>query len=281
MSSRQTKNEVTKLCKKYPFLNMRKAEFKTLIDDECEGLGEQKFVIKLLNQFTFLTQYSYNQKLSKILARIEETAKSVSGDVLVCALCIDRDPDSSQALIYALKTKAGRSPFQHQISFINNINKLKDALKAKTYKRVVYVDEFLGTGVTLISRIKEADKRILDAKLVPVPHSSIFIAGTKVGIENVVNSGFEVEAFYLLDKAIEDIFGKQSAERLLLDRLCSGFEQTFGHEELDILGWGKSESLYGREEGNCPNNVLPLFWWCNLKDDRTRATILNRYVWSL
>lgn len=49
---------------------------------------------------------------------------------------------------------------------------------------------------------------------------------------------------------------------------------------LPKLGDGESEALYGREQGNCPNSVFPIFWWPLTKQGSERKTLLYRNLGS-
>lgn len=264
-----------------PFLGAQRDQIEALFKRECDSDEERALMKSFMQNLTLVTQKKFSECLSGMVQYAENKAHISENRVLLVAICIDRDPDSSQSLVYSLKTKLGRSNYQHKIDVINSVNKVVEQIKRAKYDAVICVDEFLGSGATMKSRYEELLRRLNDAKLEVPSIEAYFLAASVVGIDTLSVAGLTTNYFYRIDKAIENHYGKDATQYEILKQICSGYSTQFGVETLNILGWGNTESLYAREEGNCPNNVLPIFWW-RAKDDGTfRDTILSRYVGGL
>lgn len=261
-----------------PWMSEFQDQLSYLIFEECSSNTERDLVFHFLRSGKFMSQQAYNSAIGELVREAEAMVNRYSQDIIVVATSIDSDPDSSHELIYAIKIGLGRSCLQQRIKPINSLNSLKDAIKKSGIKKCLWIDEFIGTGTSIIGRHKEIMTRFAQAKITDVDVKVKVILSTEEGLAKVKAAGINVESLHSIRKAIADSFGPSAMEYKVLDGMCSQFATEYGNEQLSVLGWGDSEAVYGRERGNVPNNVLPILWWGLYKNGNPRPFVLSRFI---
>ena len=156
--------------------------------------------------------------------------------------------------------------------------------KITSYPNVVVIDEFVGTGKTMLSRLSDLKRRCdqsLASRFTPANYSVrvCVLAIMEEGLNAIRSEGFEVFGANLLKKGISAYLtgeALRSAVKRML-RLESRLAEVVDGQRLQNFGWGHSEALYGMEQGNAPNNVFPIFWWRKLRGGKARQTLLKRW----
>jgi hypothetical protein len=143
------------------------------------------------------------------------------------------------------------------------------------------IDEFLGSGQTMIGRVNQLKNDLKDSGEVEIKFC--FLAGMKFAIKNIQEQGYEVYCAIQLDKAISEKY--QPKQRKILVTRMENLEAKLKNDidEFDLndfkFGYNRAEALYSLEgcQGNTPNSVFPIFWWPRDVISKERKTLLVRY----
>ena len=142
-------------------------------------------------------------------------------------------------------------------------------------KQIILVDEFIGSGITLIKRLEYLQK---NSDLNDCQIKCCFMAGMESTI-NYIRNDLAVEIFcpLVLKKGISEKYEtNESLERIKnMKMIETKLDQL---SEKYSLGYNQAEALYSAEgvDFNTPNSVFPIFWWPKANNS-DRKTILNRY----
>ncbi|MBN5030009.1 hypothetical protein JY419_11300 [Stenotrophomonas maltophilia] len=242
---------------------------------ECEGEEQVELVSDLLDRFTY---FSTAREESTIAAMADHIVSlGISSSLLqVVAPSADDDADSGQFVLYALKAELAKRRFG-QVQLVNVYGRAQRYVQERP--NIVLVDEFVGTGKTLLGRLTtmirefRANKGVEDAKFYVYAY-----AGMRSALEELERSGLckHVHFFSVLDRGISDSYPDAEAALLAMDSLERRLAPKCDGVDLPSLGYGQCEALYGRRGGNCPNSVFPLFWWPENSDSEARQTLLVR-----
>jgi len=89
------------LTKNQPWLAKRIDELSTLLINDCTNKEQQLLVLRLLENFTYITNTVCGDILEKIVNKI--TDKYEEDSTIIVAMSIGSTPDSSQYVIYQMK----------------------------------------------------------------------------------------------------------------------------------------------------------------------------------
>lgn len=275
--------------KKYDFLNVlsKKKWFSKKFDsfiDEVLAQRAENYVDYLFSKIRFISSEEYADMLYDFseffLSEYSEK------DTLLCATAAQSDKDSSQEVLYDITVNiAALSNKKYQTC--NRYDKasgvIKDlAKKGQIIKRVLLVDEFFGSGVTASGRVKSLKQHLVD-KRICVDEVSFFVIASHVNSYKLIKNNVDVKFYYayeILDNVISSIDDEHERDvYYYLNYIwCRLFSESFEDFKLPDLGYGDCEVSYYRENGSCPNNVLPIVWWPNLHDETWREPIFPRYI---
>ena len=103
------------------------------------------------------------------------------------------------------------------------------------------------------------------------------LAAMRSSLEKIEQSAEEIYSVYWLNKGISDEAPKEKLASYTSSMLNleDSLSWSKGNRNLYTFGYKQSESLFSLESINVPNNVFPIFWWKDGKDDK-RPTILRR-----
>jgi len=217
----------------------------------------------------------------------EITIRFKQEDTLVVATAIDSSIDSSHTVLYEMKPKFKEYGWNN-LDSLSNLSKIGSKAfdttdKNKLIKKnIVIVDEFIGSGQTMINRVKYIRDRFSE-KEVRREDYDIFIyavAGTLDGLLVLLDNSIEFTCEIELEKGISSLYKDSQQELKIAEmkRLESLLSENDGQCELSKMnfGYGGTETLFKREHGNTPNNVFPIFWWSYYADKRERNTLMTR-----
>ena len=271
---RERYRKALKLLRVQPWLGSFEAELDALLD-ECNSDSEADLIFSLLHRFCYLSSTDERGILEAIASEIIGLGFAES-DVQVVALAANDDPDSSQAVIYSLKPIFARRGWQpHRL--VNRFSKAQQYVQQS--RKIVLVDEFVGTGRTLVGRIEamkrdfRANKKVVDAEFYSFSYAGMESAYDLLSRHEAVKKVWFSKA---LKRGISDFEVDLGASSDLMLEIESRLSPRCGAFDLPNFGDGKCEALYGREGGNCPNSVFPVFWWPESASGLRRDTILTR-----
>ncbi|MBB1140899.1 hypothetical protein [Myroides sp. WP-1] len=244
----------------------------------CQTKEHKSLIVDLLKEFNYLDQKVFGNYLNLLADYIIEDSGFNEDTCQIASITYDDEADSSQKILDNIKMPL----FQQGWSNIKTVNRF--GAIPKNFKdgkhQVMLVDEFVGSGQTILGRIKQLKNDIKDPSLVI---KLCFIAGMDLGIKRIENEGYEVFCPLRLPKGISERFkGSKLVNALeimtqLEQKLCT----KINHYELKdySFGYNEAEALYSLESclGNTPNSVFPIFWWPRDITDKSRTTMLTRF----
>jgi hypothetical protein len=265
----------TNLYVRHRWLHSKKEQLKDLIDF-CEDRESKDLVFSLLERFNYINTDSLNILLNDIADHIINETGFNEAQVQVLAMSWDDEADSGQKILDYIKMPLFQKGWR-----IKTVNIFGASIKNynKGKNQILLVDEFVGSGKTLRSRLNYLKKNIPGEYEV----KCCFVAGMKNTIDALTNEGIDLFCPLQLERGVTDFFNGielSKAESIMLE-LELKLSQTINDKSLFdySFGYGGAEALYSLEgaNGNTPNSVFPIFWWLKDKDDRVRNTLLTRY----
>ncbi len=250
---------VFSLTRSQPWLKMKQDALIALISD-CEDQEEQALVCDLLTRFTYLDGDGFSDAITKISSHVLNDLGLQSAATLISAREHSQYADSSQLVVYHLKTE---SMFDSSWTTNRFVSALSD-IQGSGVEDVVLVDEFIGTGETMEKSVNYLRGKCAEWGGNFRIHCAV-IAAMDFGLERVQEAVDSAYAVHCLSKGISDSFPAtevaQKLEKMLKLEATLASETSRGKLKRHSLGYKKSEALYSRHQGNTPNNVFPVFWW--------------------
>ena len=269
-------HQMLNLYVKQNWLIAKKEELTDLIKF-CKTSNNKKLIFSLLERFNYLNHESFSIILNDICDFIINESGFSEKTTQLLALAYDDEADSSQKILDNIKLPIFKKGWKN----IATVNKFGKAIKHHKAGRtqIVTIDEFIGSGKTLLGRIDYLKKNINeDFELI-----CCFIAGIKESVLKIQEEGVHIFCPLLLDKGMSGYF--QAAELSKAKRAMKNLEKQLAPKintkELKeySLGYGSAEALFTLEgcNGNTPNSVFPIFWWTQDKKNNIINTLLTRF----
>jgi hypothetical protein len=243
----------------------------------CLSIDEQMLLASLLHRFEFITSQLLETILRGFQKQITEVWSLNSNSTKIVALNDGSDADSSQAILWHLKSALTISDGWSSKQLVNSL-----VLAAKKTITdgidVVLVDEFVGTGKQASRRINWLKSQLALRNCKP---RRIYVCV----VARLQNPQYDitplVDGYYsglTLKRGLSDHLDGPARDAALSQmlRLESELLPMYRKSRLPSLGYGKSEALYSSEAGNTPNNVFPIFWWKWLKNGISRKPLVQR-----
>ncbi|KII31758.1 hypothetical protein [Pseudomonas fluorescens] len=276
MDSREKFNTVFTLLARQPWLGAKHQELVHMLFDECQCERSREMLINIVSGFFYLSGDQYNRALDSLAQEVvaQEDYKLKSQ---VVAMAVDSGADSSHEVLYNLKFVFSA------LGWLDFKGVSLSTAAYKTYTRtgrnnIVVVDDFVGSGKTVINRHKLITSQFKDNKVTDYTISFKVLVSTQAGLQAVRDEGIAITAQHEIKKAIDDVYPEQVAAeyRALMLALEDGLSKEYGGREMPSLGYNGAQAAFCRERANTPNSVFPIFWWPFKTNLDARMTILLR-----
>jgi len=266
--------KLTKLCRKYDWLQDRSDALAELWN-YADKKNNKLLIEFLIKNFLFVNGRNYANSCRLIANHIENKWNLSPSNTIIASICINSSPDGSQRLIQSLKNKFSTYWSEEGIF----INCLPEAVKRiKSNSNIVLLDDFLGTGRTLNSRLDYLKYRINKEQILNVNIYFIALAAMNFSKSFLDNLDVKYYSSFWLYKGISELLDEPKRAQALYD--MGELEKKLAPKErrktLPNLGYGQSESLFAIDDDNIPTNVFPVFWWPRLADGHYRKTLFHR-----
>lgn len=143
-------------------------------------------------------------------------------------------------------------------------------------KHFIAIDEFTGTGSTIVERFN----RFKEMNLKNATIEFCIMSGMENALNHVQNAGIRIKIFNILRKGISEYYHSDEIQSNLnrMFALESKLAEKIHKKKLidHSLGFRQAESLYYKFLGNIPNNVFPIFWWKEYTENKPRKTLFTR-----
>lgn len=250
------------LSKTQPGLDDKTAEIDRLLFTECQTDCERGLILELLERFIYFSGDAHSQLLIELAESIVTDPDLVSGTTQIVSMTGDNSSDSGQYVLYIMKARLEINEWREHLA-INRFGLSYKEFKRNgcVHKDIVLVDEFVGSGQTVIGRVAELRKVYKDFDNISIRVKAL--VSSKIGLTRVRDEGINIESLVQLDKGISDHYEPDIVlnKLALMDRLESTLSTSYNERQLPKLGFGSTECLYARYQGNTPNSVFPIFWW--------------------
>lgn len=236
---------------------------------------EQKDLLKdLIIRFNCFDEEIYNLALNGMAEYIYNLGYNAD-EIAVVAFAHDSEADSSQEVLQDIKVPLARL-FDQNIHTVNRFDRIRRTYNRAGIKHFIAIDEFSGTGGTLINRYNEfCDLKIQDATI-----DFCLIASMQSVLDLAQSNGISLHVEYTMKKGLSDYYEGDvlTVYTQSMKSLENKLAEQIGEQNLCdyTFGFGRSESLYSKLYGNIPNNVFPIFWWKQDLMGRKRKTMFDR-----
>lgn len=261
-----------------PWIVDRSERLDHLLFNDCITSDKQNLIIELIKKFVYLSNAEFISCLKTLSEDIATEPILKDTDTQIVAMAADSSSDSSHLILYQLKIYFEELGWQNHKLVSTHGKAYGTYKKSPQHKNLVLIDEFVGSGNTVIGRVAQIQRQFKDAGITDYSIKVKVIISTEIGLLNAQKAGIEIEAQIILKKGITDSFPHHDVKdkiKLMLE-LESLLSDQYNDNDMPSLGYGSTESLYLRDEGNTPNSVFPIFWWPFYKDYSKRITLLTR-----
>lgn len=270
-------NSLLTLVKEQQWLLDRHNELSELLGS-CKEKTECDLIYELLNRFFFLYQEDMDHCWKEMVNQIFNVWKLNHKDTQIVAIAKGDHADSSQAVLNMLKMQIGQ--IGQSVPLTSTIEASIKYVERKPC--MVIVDEFIGSGDTVKSRI-EYLKKEFDAKQIRSEVRSkikiyiCVVAAMEHSLQDIVALTDGIFAVHRLKKGISDyyIFPQLKDKIDIMLQMESRLEYS-PDSPFFPFGYKKSEALYGVDKWNAVNNLFPVFWWDKLRGGKRRRPLFIR-----
>ena len=251
-------HKFTRLYIQQKWLSEKDIEVKELINN-CDDINTKKLIFSLLERFFYLDQDNYNLLQNKIVDYIFNELGFDENRTQILSLTWDDEADSSQAVLQSIKHKISKKGWENFIT----VNKFGKGIKYHNTGRnqIIIVDEFIGSGKTLRSRINYLKKNIVGE----FEFYCFFIAGIESTINELIEEGINIFCPLPLEKGISEFYHTDEIpiyEESMLNLELKLAQKIKEKNLYDYsFGYGNAQALYTMEGcgGNTPNSVFLYF----------------------
>lgn len=270
------------LIKEHSWISSRADSLTQLILEDCISEGQQSLISDLLGRFKYVSALNFGERINDLVLEIVTNPNFLPDETIIAAMAADSSPDSSQALVQMIKLKL-QSNGWGDVPIVNVFGAAFKKSKTGSFKRknIILVDEFIGSGRTVVGRVSEIKSQFKNASIdvnifVSVVYSSV------VGIEAMVENKINFSCLETIPRGISDFENSEDIASKLEEMINLEGKLSSEHGKYKLhdysLGYGRTESLFGIENGNIPNNVFPIFWWPKNCTGEDRKPLFHRYL---
>ncbi len=268
-----------KLTQKQPWLEDKDDDLQKLLFSDCKTDEERELILELLERFTHVSHKDFGVLINELVEDIVTEPTLTDDTTQIVAMTGDYNADSAQFVLYSLKPIFERLKWRQHIT-VTNFQKSLRQYKKMGYKHsnIILVDEFVGSGKTIVGRVNTLQKLFSDNGINNVSIQVKVIAASSVGIKYAQKNNISLTSYLTIDQGISDHYhGQEIINKFaIMDKLEAILSTSYEGRDLPYYGYGGTESLYTRDDGNTPNSVFPIFWWPFFSDNTDRDTLLIR-----
>ena len=244
---------------------------------DCQCDASRQLVSEVVNRFLYVTREESHQLLVDMAQEIVAEYAERESTTMVSALGVGSGVDSSQYVAYSLKPILAQKKWRHHKSVNNSSTALRKG-RDTGHNQIVLVDEFVGSGQTVITQVKTIRSQFESAKITGYSIAVKVLISTEIGLKNVIDAGISITSQRKVKKGIDDYYSLEDASgRRDLMRVIEGNLSTeYEGKAMPSLGYNDAQATYYRQDGNTPNSVFPIFWWAFDRYGKDRCVLMVR-----
>lgn len=240
----------------------------------CQSRPEFELIKHTVEQLIVLNS---SQVSTQVFSMAEHIKKSIrKGEkTAVVAMAWDDHPDSSQQLVQMLKSRFDRGD---SITIFNSVPALTKKDRIDEFQHFFLVDDFAGTGETVVNRYNHLLKHAKSRGIEIEGHACLLF-------------GMKAALIYLQELSIDAYFGRTLQAGLSghfsgtalsdnmrnMRRLEAELASDIDGTPLPSMGHGQAEALFFIKDSNAPNSNFPIFWWPEDSTNAPRSTVMKRH----
>ncbi|EIZ1409334.1 hypothetical protein MOV01_001575 [Vibrio vulnificus] len=245
----------------------------------CINDDERQLIQLLLSRVEHFTMDQITDELESSLKNL--LSQYPANNTYIIATSNKNESDGGAAWMYFMKPVLAQLPSWTESNLKVALHENYDEIINGNIKNIIIFDDFIGTGKTMINKVREFRDRLKQAGVSEINIIVYALAGMSFGIEKIESElSVVIHCNKKIKKGISDNDTCEvSKSQLALMKTMEGRLQKRARKksiEHFSLGYKKSEALYNVYNSNCPNNVFPIFWWPTLKYGVYRSTLFNR-----
>ena len=252
-------------------------ELKHVLYSDCQCDTSRKLVSEIVNRFLYVSREDNYRLLTGMAQEIVSEYSAREASTLIAALGVSSGVDSSQHVAYSLKPILEQKKWRRHMA-VNDSSAAYRKGKSTGHNQIILVDEFVGSGQTVITQVKSIRAQFESAKAVDYNISVKVLVSTEIGFKNVIDAGIPITAQSLVKKGIDDYYSIQEAScyRDLMRSIEGNLSTEYLGRAMPSLGYNDAQATYCRQDGNTPNSVFPIFWWAFDKHNQDRCVLMIR-----
>lgn len=262
-----------------PWMRDREKQIKDIVS-RLNSDEEIEYFLSFAKRFTYVDSARIPLVIDQMAEIIANDTNFSPDETQIVATAYDSQPDSSQLILQQIKSRLPQHGWS-SAKLVNQTGKIFSNLK--THFQVILIDEFAGTGSTILNRIdyimKSAKNHLSAGKELQI-HVVLAFAMNRA-LKNIREKSINVSSTGVLDAAISEkaLPEKLDREVYLMKTIESYLKHDIlGHKKpFPSFGYGGAEALYAMEHNNVPNSVFPIIWWRYATDGSEIDPILYRH----
>lgn len=228
---------------------------------EAQKLGCEMLLSAWLTRFTYLTVTQQFERIKHDLVPKIISLANGSDHIAFVGTAIDGKLDGSSYFLHRLRLHfQQRKINEATISWIQNFNRWHRIPQNKRQPLVCLIDDFCGSGQTIVQRIETIRRSGKDQKL---NLAVVCLAGMKHAFEKVKEVEKNVMFGVELKKGIDESAPSHSVhlERSAMINWSELLNSKLYRSKCFPYGYNEAQALYALEDQpNMPNSVFPIFW---------------------
>ena len=239
----------------------------------CRSREEFELIMHSAEKLVVLSEAQHSKQIQRMTKFIRENIIK-DQSIAIVATAWGEQPDSSQQLVQRLKVHFRGSK---NVMFFNSVNAYEKKDFMSNFPKFVLVDEFSGTGDTIIKRLTHLSHQAKSRSVNLEPHVCILF-GMEKAAATIRMKGIDVHFCTELKAGISGYFDGAEREQKIsqMKRLEEHLAPEIEGIPLPSLGHGKAEALFFVREMNAPNSNFPIFWWPLDTEHTERNTVMHR-----
>lgn len=270
-------NLVLNLLKVQPWLSEKINELNAILYDECDSDHSRLMIFEILDRFVYIDRGRHSQLVKDLALEIATEPGLISSKTQIVAMSADSNADSSQEILYNLKLRMAEFGWSDHL-LVDRFNHALKKCKSSGHNAIVVVDDFVGSGRTVLGRVKTIHSDFAKAGISDYSVKVKVLVSTSLGLKNIADAGVDFSAQLVINRAIDDYYPVEQAKlyRSLMLAIEAGCLPDYKGRALPSLGYGGAQAAYCKQDSNTPNSVFPIFWWPYRNDGTERARLLIR-----
>ena len=249
--------KLLELAQSIPWIQTRKQEVTRLLMC-CTSAVHANILTDIYERFQFIAGNALSECLARIANEIQNEWKLISNNTAIVCKDIEGKTDSSAALQQMVK--AHFNPIKGWSSNKNFRPNIRSIILDKEIDNIVLVDDFSGTGTSLIKLLNWIEAKCYQNNRAPINVYAAYIGCMPATYDQKFPSFFkDLYSCHVCERAISDYYSIELQPEIITIIKDIEFEHG-GISAGYSLGYQKSEAIFAVENLNTPNNVLPVFW---------------------